>query len=276
MTQTAGPDPHYLQYSPQGLQPIQQTLIDEQAVTLSVNGADWLTFQCTPATLQELAVGFLFNEAIIKAISEIEHARVCDDHSNVDIWLTHAAERPPTWQRTSGCTGGASATLPTDLAPLPVDWEVSPNALLAGMTALYQGEGLYQQYRGLHCSALFDGERIRLHAADIGRHNTLDKLAGMWMISGERVEKPTLLTTGRVSSEMLHKAARMGCGVVVSRTTPTRLAVRSAQALRVTLVGYARRDSFVIYAAPERIRAGMPAGSPQAFDQDQAQTDSEG
>ena len=244
----------FQRYDREGLTTIQQALIEEQPVTLSVNGMEWLTFACTPENLEALAFGFLYNEGIIKGIHEIEHVKTCADGSGVDIWLAHAAERPPHWQRTSGCTGGVSAPLPAGLHPLKDDWRADPQSLLDGMAALYKVEGLYQEHRGLHCSALFDGERIRFHAADIGRHNTLDKLAGLWLRAREQLATPILLTTGRISSEMLHKAARMGCPVIVSRTTPTRLAVQAARSLRVTLIGYARRDSFVIYTHPQRIR----------------------
>lgn len=254
MTEIEDPTTLFVKVSPQGIQPIPLKLIEEQAVTLSVNGADWLTLQCTPESLRELAIGFLYNESIINDIREVEHVKVCKDQSGVDAWLTHAAERPLHWQRPSGCAGGVNAMHTAGLMSLVAEWQISAQTLLAGMAALYQVEGLYQEYRGLHCSALFNGERIQFHAADIGRHNTLDKLAGMLLLSSETIDQPTLLTTGRISSEMLHKATRMGCAVVASRTTPTRLAVQSAQTMRVTLVGYARHDSFVIYAGSERIQ----------------------
>jgi FdhD protein len=90
---------------------------------------------------------------------------------------------------------------------------------------------------------------------DIGRHNTLDKIAGMCLRQGQPTQHRILLTSGRVSSEMINKVARMGVPIVISRTSPTSLSVQLAQAWGITLIGYTRRRSFRVYAAAERIVA---------------------
>jgi FdhD protein len=240
-------------FSPQGWQDVESHLIAEAPVGLTVNGDSWLTFLCTPVLLEALALGFLYNEGAIANLEEVAQVRACDDQTNVDVWLTHAAQKPAHWLRASGCTGGAtSAEALRVRTSLIARSQFLPQVILAGMEELYHVEGLYQEYRGLHASALYGGEGIRFHAADIGRHNTLDKLTGQWLQQGGAVP-PLLLTTGRISAEMMGKSARLGVEVVVSRTTPTRLAVELASALQVTLVGYARRDQFIVYTHPDRI-----------------------
>jgi len=92
-----------------------------------------------------------------------------------------------------------------------------------------------------------------LVAEDIGRHNSIDKLMGACMLKGTPTRDKGLLTTGRISSEMLRKGALMGCPVVASRTSPTSMAVELAQTWNITLVGYARHGKLRVYCTPERL-----------------------
>ncbi len=243
-----------LKYVSESWQPVEGRVIEENPVSLTVNGQVWLTFMCSPDQLEPLAVGFLFNEGVIHTRAEIAQVRVCENEANVDVWLHHPAEQPKNWQRASGCTGGVTnPAAALDLAPVARRNVFSPAQLLAGMDQLYQVEGLYQQNRGLHNSAVFDGQKICCHAADIGRHNTIDKLAGQILLNDLNVSPCLILTTGRISSEMLQKSARLGAEVVISRTSPTRLAVRLADELGITLVGYARKTEFILYTWSERV-----------------------
>lgn len=245
-----------LKYASEGWQPVEGRVIEENPVSLTVNGQVWLTFMCSPDQLEALAAGFLFNEGVIHHRDEIIQVRVCENQANVDIWLSHPAEQPKTWQRASGCTGGVTNPAAVlNIHPVAQQNVFTPAQLLAGMDQLYQVEGLYQQNRGLHNSALFDGQEIRCHAADIGRHNTVDKLAGQLLLNskGDQISPRLVLTTGRISSEMLQKSARLGAEVVISRTSPTRMAVRLAEDLGITLVGYARKTEFIVYTWPDRV-----------------------
>jgi FdhD protein len=88
----------------------------------------------------------------------------------------------------------------------------------------------------------------------VGRHNTLDKLRGMALMQGLDTRDLILLSSGRISSEMLTKAAKMKVPVIVSRTSPTSLSVALAQAWRITLIGYARQSRMNVYTGEERLR----------------------
>lgn len=248
--------PVYRKYGINGWEDIEGRVIIEEPVALTVNGEIWLTFMCTPEQLEALAVGFLYNEGILRSTKEIEILRPCDNNSNVDVWLKHSVKRPNKWQRTSGCTGGVtSVVVPKGLRPLPPKLRITPSDLAAGMDQLLHVEGLYQEFRGMHCSGLSDGAEIRYHAADIGRHNTFDKLAGLYLLDPRPLPHKMVLTTGRVSSEMLQKSARMRVEVVVTRTSPTSMSIALAERLGITLIGYARRETFIVYSHAERIEA---------------------
>jgi FdhD protein len=260
---TADMPVHYQRYRVSaGWDGVDDRVIAETAVTLSVNGQPWLNFTCTPTHQDDLAVGFLYNEGILQHWGEIAAVDVCAQGDHVDVWLNRAAERPAFWQRTSGCSGGVTSVtedLPANPHPNPrgavlgPEAGLTPRAILTGMEQLLESQSLYRQAGGVHSSALSDGQSIRAHAEDIGRHNTLDKLAGQVLRLGLVLQPAILLTTGRVSSEMMQKAARLRAAAVVSRTSPTSQSVTLAEAWGITLVGYARRTGFQVYTHPERI-----------------------
>jgi FdhD protein len=95
-------------------------------------------------------------------------------------------------------------------------------------------------------------------AEDVGRHNAVDMVCGLALLQGVATRDRVLLSTGRVSSEMLLKGARMGTPIVVSRTSPTEMAVSLAEQLGVTVVGYLRHDAFNVYAGGEHLAVDLP------------------
>jgi FdhD protein len=232
-------------------------IIGEQPVSLTVNNEPWLTFMCTPNDLDALAVGFLYNEEIIQSIEEVASVRVCQRMDNIDLWLAHSVTKPTQWTRTSGCSGGETSvnerkgTVRARAHPNGVMLMAENVTSLVGQ--LFEAQRLYKKSGGVHTSALSDGEKLLCVAEDIGRHNTLDKLAGRCLLEKLDPERRIILTTGRVSSEMIQKASRIGASVVISRTSPTSLSVRLAGEMGITLVGYAHRDHFKLYTHKERI-----------------------
>ncbi len=243
-------------FQPGGLQPIHAEIVTEIPVDLTVNGESWLTFMCTPQQLEALAAGFLYTEDIITESAEIADVRLCEHGDNVDIWLTHAVEKPSAWTRTSGCTGGQTGVTANSpkTAPRQISLVLSPEKITQLVARLFEAQEIYKETGGIHTTALSDGENVLLSVEDIGRHNTLDKLAGRMLLENVWPEKRVLITTGRISSEMMQKAGRIGAEFVISRTSPTSQSVELAEEFGITLIGYARRDRFNIYSHPERIQ----------------------
>jgi FdhD protein len=132
---------------------------------------------------------------------------------------------------------------------------VPPEAIGHLVESLFQSQALYRETGGVHTSALSDGERIVIVAEDIGRHNTLDKIAGLCLTNRIWPKTKILITTGRISSEMLQKAARLGAPILISRTSPSSLSIEMAERYGITLIGYARRDRFNVYSNSQRIQA---------------------
>jgi len=228
----------------------------EIPVSLYVNGLEFMTFMCTPLQQQALAVGFMANEGLINSLEEVKIARLCQSGNCIDVWLSHAVTRPSRTIITSGCGSGVTFDdLSRKIEPLQGQVQVTPQQIYDLVRQLHQAEQLYQSVRGIHTSALSDGQRLLLVAEDVGQHNTLDKVRGMAMYQGIETQARILLCSGRISSEMLSKAASMGALVVVSRTSPTSLSLDLARAWGITLIGYAREDRMNVYTGAERLQA---------------------
>jgi len=229
-------------------------VVIEKPVSLSVNGQVWLTFMCTPSHLEALAVGFLFNEGVINSSSDIASVKPCTNNENIDVWLNFSVEEPKDWRRTSGCTGGFTSVIAQQKTSPVINGDViSPQKIIRMVNDLFEKQQIYRQVGGVHTSILSDGEESYIMAEDIGRHNTLDKIAGRYILEHIDFENKIIITTGRVSSEMLQKAAKICASIVISRTSPSSLSIDMACKWGITLVGYARRDRFNIYSYPERI-----------------------
>jgi FdhD protein len=247
---------HYERYEFQKWEPFDAATIVEAPVSLTINGSAWLSFMCTPVDLEALAVGFLYNEGVIGSMKEVVDVRLCEHGDNVDVWLDHAVEQPQSWRRTSGCTGGVTAV---DLLARPdVSFpagkpEFNPEAIGHVVELLFESQELYRATGGVHTSALTDGQRVVVSAEDIGRHNTLDKIAGMCLMKNLWPETRIIITTGRISSEMLQKAARLEAPIIISRTSPSSLSIEMAERYGITLIGYARRQRFNVYTNPQRV-----------------------
>ena len=229
-------------------------LPNEQAVTLIVNGRAWMEMICTPSLVEELAVGFLYNEHLIGAKAEITRLNVCESADYVEVETSKAIKKPSTWVKTTGCAGGqTSQRLEFPVQPVLNEVILSAEALAGLLRNFFEEQTRLSNSRGMHCSAISDGQVLLAVADDIGRHNTLDKLMG-YVLWHELADKPAvLITTGRISSEMLQKAARMGASIVVSLNSPNVFTVQLADEWGMTLVGYARAEHFTIFTHPERI-----------------------
>ena len=227
----------------------------EEFLRLHVNGLELATLMCSPFEQDTLALGFLRAEGIIQGMDDVRLVTVCPSGACVDVWLRNADFEPP--RRviiTSGCGGGVTFDdLAEQQAPLTSDRRLAPEQLMRLMSELQEAAVLYRAARGIHTSGLSDGEKVLMTAQDVGRHNTIDRLWGQCLRSRQPTEDLILLSTGRISSEMLNKAAKMRVAVVASHTSPTALSVELARAWNITLVGYVRTGGLRVYSAGERV-----------------------
>ena len=143
-------------------------------------------------------------------------------------------------------------------APLPAGPRVAAAVIAALPDLLRAGQVIFEQTGGLHAAGLFDPAGALLAAReDVGRHNALDKLIGAAALAGELpLHDRVLAVSGRVSFEIVQKAAVAGISIVAAVSAPTDLAVAVAERLGLTLVGFVRGGGFNVYAGEERILIG--------------------
>jgi FdhD protein len=231
------------------LDEVKGEVVREQPVTIHVNGERFLTLLCSPFQLEALVVGYLWMEKVIEDLGEISRLDISEVDGRADVTLSHAVTLPTERILTSGCGGGITFRIDPRLFPrLHSGLRVTPRQLATQLKELFARAVHYQASRGIHGAALGDGERLLVMAEDVGRHNAVDKVKGEALLRGIPTVDRVLLSTGRVSSEMLLKAARMGVPVVASRTSPTEMAVGLAEQLGITVIGYLRPDSLNLYA----------------------------
>jgi FdhD protein len=247
----------FLSYRDGNLEAVAGAVIEEGSVCIFVNGEELASFLCTPHHLEELAIGFLRSEGFIESLSDIESLTLSQNDTCVDVLLGRPFEQPTRRFLTSGCGGGVTFDdLSARIEPLDPGFSVSPGQVADLMGLLNGASELYRKARGVHTSALSDGSDLVVVAQDVGRHNTIDRLWGRAMQEGIDPAGHLLISSGRMSSEMVAKAAKMRVPVAISRTSPTSLSVELAEAWNVTLIGYARGDRFRIYTHPERVQSG--------------------
>jgi FdhD protein len=246
----------YLRWEGGEAQAINGAVVDEGLVRIHVNGQELATFMCTPRDLDLLALGFLRSEGLIAGLADVRLVVACPSGTCVEVWLQDGRlELPGKPIVTSGCGGGITFDdLSQRVPPLTSQRRVTPGQVLEGIRQLIASAELYRVTRGVHTSALSDGQRLVAVAEDVGRHNTIDKLWGRCLREGLDPADHILLASGRISSEMLNKAAKMRVPVVISRTSPTSLSVRLAREWDITLLGYVRSRSFNVYAGQWRLQ----------------------
>jgi FdhD protein len=253
----------FLRVRPDRVEEVTAEVVREQPLTVSVNGERFLTLLCSPMKLEALVIGYLWMEKIIQSLDDVVSVTVSPVDGRADVMLRSPVELPTERILTSGCGGGITFRIDHRLFPrLSSRVRVTPSVLSERMKELFVAAVHYKESRGIHGAALADEERLLVMAEDVGRHNAVDKVKGEALLQGIATEDRILLSTGRVSSEMLLKAARMGVPIVASRTSPTEMAVALAEQLNVTVCGYVRPESLNVYAG-DAIILTEGAGSPR-------------
>jgi FdhD protein len=234
----------------------------EAAVGLSFDGRPHTVLMSSPADLEDLAVGFTLTEGIA-GYADILGVTVEQKPEGylVDVRLAPGRvkqrARPRTLEGRSSCGLCGVQRLADAVRPIPVvvaGQRFAPEAIQRALGQLGDRQSLGQLTRATHAAgfARVDGE-LGLLREDVGRHNALDKLAGGLLQSGVDAAMGFVIVTSRCSFEMVEKAARMGCPMIVAVSAPTDLAIRKAEEAGITLVALARSDGHTIFSGADRL-----------------------
>lgn len=229
---------------------ITDQVIQEAVLTINVNGENLFRLDCLPQNLEELGTGFLYAEGLVNNSREILSCRLCRENLILDYQLDIPPERIASFQttrrRTSGCGQGLAQDLTGERKSIK-SIILDPEKILLLMQQFTSRSDLFQKTGGVHLAALAKDDRLLFFAEDIGRHNAVDKVLGMAVQAGDNISAHLLLTSGRISSEILRKVIRVRIPVIVSRSAPTSAALLLAEKYGVTVIGFARNGRMNIY-----------------------------
>jgi len=233
-------------------------VVSEFPLTLTVNGRELATLVSSPHSLNFLVAGFLRLQGFVSSLDDFEMFSVCQDFGAANVRIKGELPERLKPVLTSGCGTGISFSMPVSLPAMAVKREYAPEQVFALMELLGREADRYRSHGGIHSAAVGDGERMLLYAEDLGRHNTLDRIAGEALFKGVDLEGLMLVTSGRVSTEMAAKAAQLGISLIASRTSPTDMAVKLCKDAGITLIGYLRGGRFQVYSHHERLQLQKP------------------
>ncbi|UCB52794.1 MAG: formate dehydrogenase accessory sulfurtransferase FdhD [Candidatus Zixiibacteriota bacterium] len=240
---------------------INETVAQEAVLRISLNDREVVALSCTPYDQAFLAAGFLASEGFLKGRDEIKSIDQSEGSVTVRTDASHEIpeDSQPKGILTSGCGKGKTFADWENVNPLEdimvnLDLTLSPNQVLELMSRFEERSGLFRQTGGVHSAALAGRDDILLFNEDIGRHNAVDKILGEALLKGIDLKDKLLVTSGRVSSDIISKLWNCGLSVVVSRTAPTSLAVKMAQKLGITIAGFVRGKRMNVYSFPARIQ----------------------
>jgi FdhD protein len=232
-------------------------VVVEDTLTIRIDGVELVSLLYTPPMVRELTVGYLLSEGYIAGMDDV--ASVMVEGGIADVMLVQPVTSMSGGKvrvLTSGCGGGITFTYPKgikDIKPLAQKGSFKVEEIIEACAEFRNGSVLFEATGGVHSAALYKDGRQAAFAEDIGRHNAVDKVFGICLTNGVNTAGAMLLTTGRVSSEILIKCLKRGVSLVVSRGAPTSLAVELASRFNVTLVGFARGRRMNVYTHDERI-----------------------
>ena len=240
------------------LEPGETEVVQEFPLKLIVNQREIATLICSPHDLKFLAAGFLRLQGFVQTVDDFLMLSVCNDFGIANVGIRGDVPDKLRPVLTSGCGAGISFTSSQPTKNLSTRCGTSqrtyrPSEIFGMMEQLARLAENYKSHGGIHSAAVGDGTSILLYAEDLGRHNTLDRIAGEALLKGIDLSGTMLVTSGRVSTELAAKAAMLGISMIASRTSPTNMAVKMCEEAGIVLIGYVRGGRFTIYTCPERI-----------------------
>jgi len=216
---------------------------DECKIDIYVNGLRQASVMATPMQLDYLAVGFLFGENLINGINEIANISISGHRVSIELNKTNISDETISLENVDPNT-----IQNADLLHPQID----ASEIIALTEEFNRHSYSFRLTGAVHSCCLVDGNK-RYFADDVARHNALDKVIGQYLLEGPSGSPGLVLTTGRISTEILIKSAKAGLGMLISRSAATNRAVELARRLNMILIGFSRDDRFNVYHGGDMI-----------------------
>lgn len=240
-------------------QSVQLPVVTEKAITIFLNNQEIVTAMTIGDYLEELAIGFLFNQSMITADDKIDQIDYDEDLSVIVVRTekkTNFEKKLQSKIRTSGCAQG---TIYGDMFDkfesimLPRELKISVSQIISLSKKINTTPSLYLKAGAIHGCVLATVYEPLIYMEDIGRHNAVDKISGVMFLKNIKPRNKVFYTTGRLTSEMVLKTVIMGLPILISRSGFTEAGVSLARRAGLTLIGRARGGRFIALSGEERI-----------------------
>ena len=253
-----------VRYSDGHAEVIEDVLVAEAPVEFRLGGVPIAVLMRTPGHDAELGLGFAITEGIVLGPHEVTGvvAGEADDGDRYAIELAEGVTIDPEQFRRNlftssscGVCGKASIdAVRVTARHLPDEPVVTPNAITALPDRMREAQATFEASGSVHAAAAFDadGRLVAIHE-DVGRHNAVDKLVGDLAATGWPLPPMILMVSGRISFEMVQKAAVAGIPIICGVSGASSLAADLGEELGLTVIGFLRGDSFNVYSGPGRI-----------------------
>lgn len=245
----------------------------ELPLEVRLEGEPFSVIMRTPGADDDLAVGFLFTEGVIRNAREVRRVEPTEVPNVINVRLSReraeilpellGQRRQVTTNSSCGMCGRRTLeSLEVNAPPLAARWSVRSDLVASLPDTLRAAQWTFAETGGLHAAGLFNTEgRLEISAEDVGRHNAVDKLLGrMVMTRRTPLERSLLFVSGRSSFEIVQKAFLGGIPFVAAVSAPSSLAIELARKTGITLLGFVRDGRFNIYAHHERVQVGETSG----------------
>ncbi|UOW68758.1 formate dehydrogenase accessory sulfurtransferase FdhD [Paraclostridium bifermentans] len=241
-------------YQNEEVDEVEDLVVCEYPLTIFLNDQEFITLLCSPKSLKNLSIGFLYSEGIIKSASDIESINIDEKMGYVYIKIKDISKfaKQLYGKRviTTGCGKGSvfyNALDSLKCKSFKKNLDIDYKKLLDIMKIFNKKSELFLETGGVHSVGLIDGECILYFEEDIGRHNALDKIIGSCLIDNVNIEDKAIITSGRITSEIVLKCAKLGIGCIISRSAPTNLAIDTGKKLNIEIIGFARGNKLNVY-----------------------------
>ncbi|MBM4452071.1 MAG: formate dehydrogenase accessory sulfurtransferase FdhD [Chloroflexi bacterium] len=239
---------------------VEDLVVREFPLTIFLDGQELVTLLCSPTNLKYLAVGFLLSEGLVRDKDDIKGITVDSQKGVVHVDTSGGKElaKELLFKRmiTSGCGRGATFYNVADVqgkVKVESRIRISASEVFALVKEFQHRSQVFRTTGGVHSAALCDTKNILVFGEDIGRHNAIDKILGECLLNDIPVDDRIIVTSGRVSSEILLKVNKRNIPILISKSAPTDQGVKLAKSLGVTLVGFVRGKKMNVYAHEWRI-----------------------
>jgi len=232
------------------------TVVAEHALTINLDKKELVTLLCSPEKLEYLAIGFLFSEGLIKGKEDLKEIVLDENQGVIEIAIVEHANiaKDGESKRLIGSSGGRGISPPSlDHHKVESTLTITPVEIFSLIEEFVHRSEVFEATGGVHSAALCDTQHILVFSEDIGRHNAIDKVFGECLLKALPADDHIVITSGRVSSEIVNKVVKRNIPILISKSAPTNRGVKLAADLGITLIGFVREERMNLYTHTRRV-----------------------